>query len=46
MILNSKKNLKLIKKEKELLENEIKGNDAPNAKIKFRKKIRRSKNNS
>ena len=39
MILNSKKNLKLIKKEKKLLENEIKGNDAPDTKDNLEKKL-------
>ena len=39
MILNSKKNLKLIKKEKELLENELKGNDAPDTKENLEKKL-------
>ena len=39
MILNSKKNLKLIKKEKKLLENELKGNDAPDTKENLEKKL-------
>ena len=39
MILNSKKNLKLIKKEKKLLENELKGNDAPDTKENLEKKF-------